>query len=101
MSDLILPSIEDVFQIEGRGTLVTGQIGSGWDLAKPGDEIVLLTPTGKTIRTAIKDKELFRKGVLTKQAVPWSGVLLTNMFSSEELPRGTQMSKAPPSPQAS
>jgi translation elongation factor EF-Tu-like GTPase len=95
MSGVILQSIEDVFQIEGKGTVVCGQIGSAWEMAQPGHEIVLLTPAGQTIRTAIKAKELFVKGVLTPLKVPWSGVLLADAFSSDELPRGTQMLEAP------
>jgi len=94
MSDLILQSVEDVFQIEGRGTLVTGQVGSAWAAAKPGDEIVLLTPGGQTIRTAIKDKEIFQKGVFSPQPIPSAGVLLADLFSPDALPRGTQMLKA-------
>lgn len=98
MSDLILRAIEDVFQIEGRGTVVLGQIGSAWQTVKPGDEIVLLTPSGQSIRTAIKDKEIFKKGVLEPQPIPWAGVLLADVLTSDVLPRGTQMLKAPHPP---
>jgi len=98
MSDLILQSVEDVFQIEGRGTVVTGLIGSKWEAAKPGDKIVLLTPNGQTINTAIRDKEIFRKGVLSPQPIPSAGVLLADVLSSDVLPRGTQMLKAPHRP---
>jgi translation elongation factor EF-Tu-like GTPase len=73
MSDLLLQSVEDVFQIEGRGTVVTGRIGLGWEAANPGDEIVLLTPGGQTMRTAIKDKEIFRKGGLRATTDPVGG----------------------------
>ncbi len=61
MEYLILQSIIDVFQIEGRGTVVTGPIGAGWKLAKRGDKIVLRTPDGRSIKTAIKDMEIFSK----------------------------------------
>ena len=94
MSDLILQNIMDVFQIEGRGTVVTGYIGAAWTPAKRGDEIVLLTPDGRSIRTAIKDKELFSKGKLTPEPIPSCGVLLADVISSDQLPRGTQMLKA-------
>lgn len=95
MSDVILQNIEDVFQIEGRGTVVTGRIGEAWAQAESGDEIVLCTPDGRTIRTAIKDKELFRKGKLTPEPIPSCGVLLADVISSDRLPQGTQMLKAP------
>jgi len=98
MTDLIVQSVEDVHQIEGRGTVVLGLIGSGWEAAQPSDEIVLLTPSGQTISTAIKAKELFKKGVLSPQPIPWAGVLLADVFSEDALPRGTQILKAPRRP---
>jgi len=76
MSDVILQNIMAVFQIEGRGTVVTGYIGAAWTLAEGGDEIVLRTPDGRSITTAIKDKELFSKGKLTPEPIPSCGVLL-------------------------
>jgi len=54
MSNEIL-NMEDVFQIEGRGTVVTGIRGSGWDLAKAGDPVELRPPGGHSIRTAIRE----------------------------------------------
>lgn len=93
MSDVILENILDVFQIEGRGTVVTGPIGAAWTQAERGDEIELRTPDGRSITTAIKDKELFRKGKLTPEPIPTCGVLLADVIPSDQLPRGTQMSK--------
>ena len=93
MSEVILQNIMDVFQIEGRGTVVTGYTGAAWPLAQRGDEILLRTPDGRTIRTAIKDKELFRKGRLTPEPIPSCGVLLADVIPSDQLPRGTQMLK--------
>jgi translation elongation factor EF-Tu-like GTPase len=94
MSDVIIDNIMDVFQIEGRGTVVTGYIGAARTVAKRGDEIVLLTPDGRSIRTAIKDMELFTKGKLTPEPIPSCGVLLGDVISSDQLPRGTQLLKA-------
>jgi translation elongation factor EF-Tu-like GTPase len=89
MSNEIL-NIEDVFQIEGRGTVVTGIRGSGWDLAKAGDPVELRLPGGSSIRTSIKDMEVFRKGVLSGPPFP-GGVLLADKMAADQLPRGTQM----------
>lgn len=91
MDQLILQNIDDVFQIEGRGTVVVGKIGAGWGLAELGTEIELLTPDGRRIRTAIKDKELFTKGRLTPEPIPSCGVLLADAIASDQLPRGTKM----------
>ena len=53
-----LMPIEDIFSIEGRGTVVTGRIERG--ILKVGDEIEIigLRPTQKTIITGI---EMFNK----------------------------------------
>jgi translation elongation factor EF-Tu-like GTPase len=95
MSDLILQNIVDVFQVEGRGTVVMGYMGAAWELARRGDQIVLQTPDGRSIRTAIKDKELFSRGKLTPEPIPSCGVLLADIISTDQLPRGTQMLKVP------
>src|SRR5436190_8227128 len=64
-------SIEDVIQIEGRGTVVIGIKGSGWGSAKVGDAIEL-QPLGRpSIKTSIKDKEVSRK-----DGHPGSGAIL-------------------------
>jgi translation elongation factor EF-Tu-like GTPase len=93
MDEVILQSILDVFQIEGRGTVVTGPIGAGWRLAKRGDKIELRTPDGRRIKTAIKDMEIFAKGKLTPEPIPSCGVLLADTVASDQLPRGTEMLK--------
>ncbi len=92
MSEVILQNIMDVFQIEGHGTVVTGYIGAAWPQAERGDEIVLRTPDGRTIKTAIKDKELFSKGK-PPEPIASRGVLLADVIPSDQLPRGTQMLK--------
>jgi translation elongation factor EF-Tu-like GTPase len=85
MDEVILQSIFKVFQIEGRGTIVTGPIGAGWGLAKRGDKIELRTPDGRRIKTAIKDMEIFAEGKLSRS------VLLADTFASDQLPRDTEM----------
>lgn len=89
MSNEIL-NIEDVLQIAGRGTVVTGIRGDGWDLAKPGDQVELRRPDGHFMRAAIQDLEVFRKGVLSGPPYP-GGVLLAQPMTADQLPRGTQM----------
>ena len=91
MDEVILQNVLDVFQIEGRGTVVTGPIGAAWKLAKRGDKIELRTPDGRRIKTAIKDMEIFAKGKLTPEPIPSCGVLLADVVVSDQLPRGTEM----------
>src|SRR4029079_5430239 len=68
-----LMSIEDVFTITGRGTVVTGRIEQG--IIKVGEEveIVGLRPTQKTVCTGV---EMFRKTLDEGQAGDNAGILL-------------------------
>src|SRR6202022_3471804 len=68
-----LMPIEDVFTIQGRGTVGTGKVGQGG--VKGGDEveIVGLRPTAKTVCTGV---EMFRKLLDEGQAGDNIGALL-------------------------
>ncbi len=68
-----LMPIEDVFSIEGRGTVVTGRVERG--IVKVGDtvEMVGLRPTSQTTATGV---EMFRKLLDQGQAGDNIGVLL-------------------------
>jgi elongation factor Tu len=84
-----LMSIEDVFSISGRGTVVTGRIDRG--IIKVGDEveIVGLRPTQKTICTGV---EMFRKLLDEGRAGDNVGVLLRGT-KREEVERGQVLAK--------
>jgi len=79
-----LMSIEDVFSISGRGTVVTGRIERG--IVKVGEEIEIvgLKPTQKTICTGV---EMFRKLLDEGRAGDNVGVLLRGT-KREEVERG-------------
>ena len=84
-----LMSIEDVFTISGRGTVVTGRVERGkLDL---GDEveIVGLRPTKKTTVTGI---EMFRKSLDYAQAGDNAGCLLRSI-AREDVERGQVLAK--------
>lgn len=51
--------IEDIFYITGRGTIVTGVIESG--SIKIGDEVIVETQGGTTIKTVITGVESYRQ----------------------------------------
>jgi elongation factor Tu len=84
-----LMCIEDVFNIEGRGTVVTGRVERG-ELAKMSEvEIVGLRDTRKTVAT---DIEMFRKLLDKASAGDNVGVLLRGT-KKEEVERGMVLAK--------
>ena len=84
-----LMPIEDVFTIQGRGTVVTGAIEAG--VIKVGDEIEIvgLRNTQKTTCTGI---EMFRKSLDQGQAGDNAGVLLRGT-KKDEVERGQVLCK--------
>ncbi len=84
-----LMPIEDIFSIEGRGTVVTGRVERG--IIKVGDEveIVGLKPTAKTAVTGV---EMFRKLLDQGQAGDNVGTLLRGT-KKEEVCRGQVLAK--------
>ena len=84
-----LMSIEDVFTITGRGTVVTGRVERGQLKLNDEVEIVGLHETKKTVVTGI---EMFRKQLDYAEAGDNAGVLLRGI-SREEVQRGQVLAK--------
>ena len=84
-----LMSIEDVFTITGRGTVVTGRVERGQLKLNDEVEIVGIKPTQKTVVTGI---EMFRKQLDFAQAGDNAGVLLRGI-SREQVERGQVLAK--------
>ncbi len=84
-----LMSIEDVFTITGRGTVVTGRVERGQLKLNDEVEIVGLKDTKKTVVTGI---EMFRKQLDFAEAGDNAGVLLRGI-SREEVERGQVLAK--------
>jgi elongation factor Tu len=84
-----LMPVEDVFSIEGRGTVVTGRIEKGQIKVGEDIEIVGLKPTIKTICTGV---EMFRKILNEGQAGDNVGILLRGT-KREEVERGQVLAK--------
>ena len=82
-------SIEDVFTITGRGTVVTGRVERGQLKLNDEVEIVGLHDTKKTVVTGI---EMFRKQLDYAEAGDNAGVLLRGI-SREEVQRGQVLAK--------
>jgi elongation factor Tu len=86
--DFLMP-IEDVFTIQGRGTVVTGKIDRGVIRLNEEIEIVGIRDTQKTIVTGI---EMFRKEMEEGQAGDNCGVLLRGI-KKDDVERGQVLCK--------
>ena len=84
-----LMCIEDVFNIEGRGTVVTGRVERGLLKRMDDVEIVGLRDTRKTVAT---DIEMFRKLLDSANAGDNVGVLLRGT-KKDEVERGMVLAK--------
>ena len=84
-----LMSIEDVFTISGRGTVVTGRVERGRLNINDEVEIVGLKPTKKTVVTGI---EMFRKSLDYAEAGDNAGTLLRGI-NREDVERGQVLAK--------
>ena len=84
-----LMSIEDVFSIKGRGTVVTGRIERGVVKVNEEIEIVGLRDTKKTIVTGV---EMFRKTLDQGQAGDNVGILLRGI-EKDDVERGQVLAK--------
>ena len=84
-----LMSIEDVFTISGRGTVVTGRVERGILKLNDEVEIVGLRPTQKSVVTGI---EMFRKTLDFAEAGDNAGVLLRGI-SRDDVERGQVLAK--------
>ncbi len=84
-----LMSIEDVFTITGRGTVVTGRVERGKLNLNDEVEIVGIKDTQKTVVTGI---EMFRKQLDFAEAGDNAGVLLRGI-SREDVERGQVLAK--------
>jgi elongation factor Tu len=86
--DFLMP-IEDIFSIEGRGTVVTGRIERGIIKLNEEVEIVGLRATQKTVVTGI---EMFNKSLDQGQAGDNAGILLRGT-KKEDVERGQVLAK--------
>ncbi len=84
-----LMPVEDIFSIEGRGTVVTGRIERGKVKVGEEIEIVGMKPTAKTIVTGI---EMFNKSLQEGIAGDNAGILLRGV-KKEDVHRGQVLAK--------
>ena len=84
-----LMAIEDVFSIEGRGTVATGRIERGIVNANEEVEIVGIRPTAKSTAVSV---EMFNKSLTSGQAGDNAGILLRGL-KKEDIERGQVLAK--------
>ncbi len=84
-----LMPVEDIFSIEGRGTVVTGRIERGKVKVSEEVEIVGLKTTQKTVVTGI---EMFNKSLDEGMAGDNAGILLRGL-KKEDVERGQVLAK--------
>jgi len=82
-------AIEDVFSIEGRGTVVTGRISRGVIKANEEVEVVGIKPTQKTVVVSV---EMFQKTLDQGNAGDNVGLLLRGL-KKEDVERGQLLCK--------
>ncbi len=89
LDQAFLMPIEDVFSIEGRGTVVTGRVERGMIKVNEQVEIVGIRPTQTTVVTGV---EMFRKLLDSGQAGDNIGCLLRSI-KKEDVERGQVLAK--------
>jgi elongation factor Tu len=84
-----LMPIEDIFSIEGRGTVATGKIERG--IIKVGEEVEIVG-INDTTKTTVTGVEMFNKSLQTGEAGDNAGLLLRGT-KKEEIHRGQVLAK--------
>jgi elongation factor Tu len=84
-----LMPVEDVFSIEGRGTVVTGRIERG--VVKVGEEVELVG-IKDTVKTTVTGIEMFNKNLKEGMAGDNAGLLLRGL-KKEDITRGQVLAK--------
>jgi elongation factor Tu len=86
-----LMAVEDVFSIEGRGTVATGRIERG--MVKVGDEVMIIGLSKEPTKTTVTGVEMFRKELGEGRAGDNVGCLLRGV-RREDIERGQVLAKA-------
>jgi elongation factor Tu len=85
-----LMAVEDVFSIEGRGTVATGRIERG--VVKIGDEVQVIGLSKEPIKTTVTGVEMFKKELGEGRAGDNVGCLLRGL-KREDIERGQVLAK--------
>jgi elongation factor Tu len=83
-------AIEDVFSIEGRGTVATGRVERG--VVRVGDEVQVIGLSKEPVKTTVTGVEMFRKEMTEGRAGDNVGCLLRGI-KREDIERGQVLAK--------
>jgi elongation factor Tu len=83
-------SVEDVFSIKGRGTVVTGRVDRG--VIKPGEDVEIVGLRDETRKTVVTSMEMFHKTLDDAEAGDNAGLLLRGI-ERDEVERGMVLAK--------
>jgi elongation factor Tu len=86
----MLMPIEDVFSIEGRGTVVTGRIDRG--VITVGEEIEIIGMQEESMKTTVTGVEMFNKSLQRGEAGDNAGILLRGI-KKDQVQRGMVLAK--------
>ena len=84
-------TVEDVFVIQGRGTVVTGRVELG--TVSVGEVVGWTHPDGRGMSASVSGLEAFRKNIETAGAGEMIGLLLRDVERAD-IPAGTVLSRA-------
>ena len=87
--DFLMP-VEDIFSIEGRGTVVTGRIERG--VLNLADEIAIVGLKDEVVKTTVTGIEMFNKTLDRGEAGDNAGILLRGI-KKEDIERGQVLAK--------
>jgi elongation factor Tu len=90
MEKPFMMSVEDVFSIKGRGTVVTGRVERG--MVKTGESVDLVGLREKSVSTVVTGVEMFHKTLDEGQAGDNVGLLLRGI-DREDVERGMVIAK--------
>ncbi|KAL1547289.1 elongation factor Tu, mitochondrial-like [Salvia divinorum] len=85
-----LMPVEDVFTIQGRGTVATGRVEQG--IIKPGEEVEILGLSQNKLKTTVTGVEMFKKTLDNGQAGDNVGLLLRGL-KRDDVQRGMVIAK--------
>ncbi|XP_073315065.1 elongation factor Tu, mitochondrial-like [Primulina huaijiensis] len=85
-----LMPVEDVFTIQGRGTVATGRVEQG--IIKPGEEVEILGLSLNKLKTTVTGVEMFKKTLDFGQAGDNVGLLLRGL-KRDDVQRGMVIAK--------
>ncbi len=81
-------TVDDVFSIAGRGTVVTGKVESG--TLRLGDEVVIRSGGSAGIKATVAGIEMFRKTLFETKAGDAVGILLRDI-KKDQVTRGAEL----------